>query len=635
MAELKRVLGYKTILALAITSIMGTGMFFGASIGASYSGNASIISWIILSIVAVYISTLFSELVAMFPKAGGVYEFSKHAYNRFFSFIIGWTAWLVGNLTTALLVVAAINYLIPDPTQFWLKIGISVAFILVLNIIAYFGVEASAFVLVLFAFVALSIILSVIIPGAFHINADNYKPFFTGSFSLIFLTIFFIAENFFGWESATYLAEETKNPEKIIPKSLLWGTVIVGIMALGIVIVSLGIIPWNELIKKGAPLSPVFEVIYGSFGMKILSFGVFLSLIGSAAGGIVTMPRLILALARDKLFISQLSEVHQKYNTPYKAIIFQTIISLIVFGMAFGKYWTLLGIVLPLGLIMYITIIFSVTILRYKEPKMSRAFKAPFGKAGSILVIVFLLSLMVSWLILEPNAFKILSLCLSFVFMGVPIYLLLVMYYDPDSIIKVNDALAYFTLFTERFILPKSLRNEIMTLLGDIKNKTILEFGCSVGTLTLHLAEKVKPNGRVYATDLSRKDLLITKKRMEKKGHRHVVVIHDEHQVNRVHPDVPHVGAIVSIGMMGYLQDVKKVLKEMRDLLPYGGKIVFVDYADFFKVIPNVSWLSDDKLIEKIFREAGFSVFVTRKKGLFWNYIFVYGIKFHEDIPYV
>ena len=206
---------------------------------------------------------------------------------------------------------------------------------------------------------------------------------------------------------------------------------------------------------------------------------------------------------------------------------------------------------------------------------------------------------------------------------------------DPDAIIKVNDALAYFTLLTERFILPKGVRNEILALLGDVKGKKILEFGCSVGTLTIHLAEKVKPAGSVYATDLSKKDLIITRNRMRKGGHEHVIIIHDEHQVNRVHPDVPDVDAIVSIGMMGYLQDVKKVLGEMRSLLPYGGKIVFVDYADFFKVIPNVSWLSKDATIEKIFREAGFSVFVTRKKGLFWNYIFVYGIKFQQDIPYI
>ena len=73
----------------------------------------------------------------------------------------------------------------------------------------------------------------------------------------------------------------------------------------------------------------------------------------------------------------------------------------------------------------------------------------------------------------------------------------------------------------------------------------------------------------------------------------------------------------------------------MKELVPYGGKIVFVDYVDFFKMIPNVAWLSNDATIEKLFREAGFSVFVTRKKGLFWNYVFVYGIKSQRDIPYV
>ena len=129
MAELKRALGFGTILSISIASIMGTGLFFGGAIGASYSGNTSILSWIILSFVSVYISTFFAELVSMFPKAGGIYEFSKQSYNRFVSFLMGWLAWLVGNLTTALLVVAAIDYLIPDPSKFFVKVIISIALI--------------------------------------------------------------------------------------------------------------------------------------------------------------------------------------------------------------------------------------------------------------------------------------------------------------------------------------------------------------------------------------------------------------------------------------------------------------------------------------------------------------------------
>ncbi len=635
MAELKRVLGFWTVLSLAIASIMGTGVFFGASIGSSYSGNASILAWAVLSIIAVYISMYFGELASMYPKAGGVYEFSKHAYNRFFSFLMGWIAWMVGNLTTALLVVAAIDYLMPGPSQFWIKIGISVFFIVLLNFIAYFGVEASAFLLVFFVFVTISLLLSFIFPGLFQVNYSNYSPFFVFGASSIFVAIFFLAESFFGWESATYLAEETQNAERVIPKTIVIGTIIIGILGFLIMAVSLGVIPWNVLASSDAPLSVVSERVLGKIGMNIINIGIFVALLGSAASSIITMPRLILALARDKLFIAQLSDVHEKFRTPHKAIIFQTAVSLLVFGMAFGKYKALLSLLLPLAFIMYFFVILSVPVLRYKEPNIKREFKVPFAKIGSIAVMGFIIAIIAAWTFLDADAMNTLKLGASLIFVGIPIYLLLEVYYNPDTIIRLNDALAYATLMTERIILPRKIRKEVLSLLGNIRGKRILEFGCSVGTLTMDLAESVNKNGRVYATDLSERDLMITRRRLVKKGHSHVIVVHDAHQINRVHPSIPHVDAIVSIGMMGYLQDVKKVLKEMRGLLPYGGKIVFVDYADFFKVIPNVAWLSNEKAIEKVFREAGFSVFVTRRKGLFWNYVFVYGIKFYENVPYV
>ena len=60
-------------------------------------------------------------------------------------------------------------------------------------------------------------------------SASNFSPFFTFGMLSIFVTIFFISEAFFGWESTTYLAEETKNPEKVIPLALVIGTIVVGI----------------------------------------------------------------------------------------------------------------------------------------------------------------------------------------------------------------------------------------------------------------------------------------------------------------------------------------------------------------------------------------------------------------------
>ena len=635
MAELKRVLGFWTILSLTVASIMGTGMFFSVSFGSAIAGNGVILAWALMTSIGLYIAAFFAELSSMFPRAGGIYEFSKQAYSRFTSFMMGWTAWFIGNLATVLMVVAATNYILPDPDAWVLKLAISIIFIILLNVIAYFGIEASAFLLVLFAIITFSIILSIIIPGSFHLHAQNYSPFLAYGVPSVFLAMFFVAESFFGWESVTYLAEETKNPQKVIPRALIIGTISVGILGTLLAFISLGVLDWGFLSEVSAPLSFVVDGIYGPSAVKIFTFGIFITLLGSAAGGIITMPRLLLALARDKLFISQLAQVHPKYNTPYKAIVFQTIVSIILFLMVFGRYEQLLSLFLPIGFILYIFTVFIVFKLRFTHPHIARPFRAPAAKLGTFLLIAFFAGMLFFWLGSTPGALLTLSFALSFILLGVPIYLLLEMYYDPEEIIRVNDALAYLTLWFENFILPKKVRRQILALLGDIKGKTVLEFGCSVGTLTTSLAEGVQPRGRVFATDLSKQEIIITRKRLYKRGHYHVIAIHDEHQVNRVHPQVPHVDAIVSIGMMGYIQDIKKILKEMHDLMPYGGKIVFVDYADFFRVIPNVAWLSDDKVISRMFREAGFSVFVKREKGLFWNYVYVYGIKYYEDIAYI
>jgi len=89
MAELKRVLSYKVILLITINSMMGTGIFFLPALGVKIAGPASIISWIIFALLSVYIAMCFGELTSMFPTSGGVYEFSKHAFGRFPSFLAG------------------------------------------------------------------------------------------------------------------------------------------------------------------------------------------------------------------------------------------------------------------------------------------------------------------------------------------------------------------------------------------------------------------------------------------------------------------------------------------------------------------------------------------------------------------
>jgi basic amino acid/polyamine antiporter, APA family len=638
MTELKKSLGFWSIFSITVTAMIGTGMFFGTALAAGRAGNASILIWIFLGIMTIYVAACFGELTSMFPNAGGTYEFAKQTYGKgLVSFLIGWSSWIVINMMNSLLIVAALDYLIPKDYGAIVKILMAAAIIIVLNIFAYMGAEGTSAILGFFAFVIIAVLIAIIGVGFTHISYSNYVPFFSLPFTGLLVGLFFIIETFFGWENATFMAEETKDAERVIPRALIAGSVFVVILGILLSFMMLGVIPWQILANSLTPVSDLTAILFNSSIVVIVNIGIALALIGSAAGGLVGGPRLLLGLARDKLFIEQLADIHPKFQTPYKAIIFQTIVSIVVVIFGFGKYEYLLELLVPIALLMYISIIMAVPILRFKKPNHQRPFKVWFGKTGPIIISLIYVATIVAWLLTTRNAQSMFNLGLSFIFFGIPIFLLLISYYDPESIKRLNDYFAKFAVFFENMSFPKDFRKELLGYFkDDFADKTILDYGAGVGTLTLYLAEIVGPKGKIYATDLSHKNIEILMKRAIKGGFKNIEIIHDEHQVNRVHPGVKNVDAVFSVGMLGYIQNVSKVLRELYKILPRNGKICMVEYVDYFWIIPNVKWLSSNEQIEKVFREAGFSVHVKRKKRLFWNYVIIYGIKTtDETVPYI
>ncbi len=137
------------------------------------------------------------------------------------------------------------------------------------------------------------------------------------------LAIFFIAETFFGWESAIFLAAETKNPKKIMPRALIWGTVVIAVLAFLLAFTAMGTIPWDQFSTSAAPLQDLGEAHFGFIGKIAFTLLIFISVIGATAGWIVTAPRLLMSIAEDKLFFTQFARVHPKHKSPYVSIAFQ------------------------------------------------------------------------------------------------------------------------------------------------------------------------------------------------------------------------------------------------------------------------------------------------------------------------
>jgi len=551
---------------------MGTGIFFLPALGAGKAGPASIISWILLSIISIYIGMCFAELSSMFPKAGGIYEFCKQAYGKFPSFLIGWTTIITGNITIAMLVVGAIQYIFPADFPL-ITIPLSLLFVFIFNYIAFKGLKTSAFMLVTFAFITLTTLFLLIIPGLFKFNIGLLQPFFTHSTSSIFITMFFIAETFFGWETATFLAEETKDGQRVMPKALILGTIIIAIISLLTVVTSLGSISWQKFSLSAAPLADLGVLHFGGGGANILTILVYLAIIGSVAGWIVSAPRLLLAMARDGLFLKQLAVIHPKNHTPHKAILFQTVLTTILVFVGAGSYETLLNLLVPIVLLLYIAVLGSLVVMRYTKKDVKRYYTVPGGKWIPYLIMLIMIALIAGWWSVQANAFGLALLGGSFILLGIPVYFLLELYYNPKAIRRTHNIMAHMNWWFERINLPRKRQDEVIKLISPLKGKVIYEYGSDVGTLTLELAKRAK---KVYATDFSEKSLIIMEKRLAQRGHTNVLKVHDPKHTSRVHPSIPKVDVIVSVAKFGYVKNPAHMIKQFAKTLKKRRKVLLL-----------------------------------------------------------
>ena len=611
-AELERGLGRWLILVMAFGTIMGTGMFFGAAIGAKYGGLASLLAWPILLVVCLYIAGCFGELASMLPKAGGIYEFCKQAYGRMPSFFAGFTGWTIVNLANTLCVIAGVQYLLPEESSM-VRAGVSIAIIVLLNAITFFGVKESGLMVLGFVAITVVMVIAIVAFGVPRIDPANYQPFALVETLPLLVAVLLLSESFFGWGAVTYMSEETKEPEKNIPRALMLGTLLVGLASMAVHVVAFGVVKWTGLIGSTAPLSLIFSRIFPPSLDIYLRVAIFLTLLGNTTGGMISLPRLLLALSRDKLFLTQ---------------------QLVGIQQA--------GRMVPMSMLLYAATIICVPVLRRRHPAAVRPFRVPFGTIGPYLVTLFILVLIGVWVKVDTEAVPLLALGASIVMLGLPLYLLVELYYDQGMIASARDLTAHLSLWTEGLFFPKRIQKEMFVWLGDLRDRVVLEFGCGVGTLTLKLAEAVGPGGEVFATDISLNELKIVKRRLLHEmwrstdlTHGRVQVLHDPQHMEHVHPGVKYADAAVSFGVMSYIQDVPGVLHELSAVLPEGGKICFVEYVDFFRVLPNPEWLSDNRKIEEMFRSNGFSVRVARKRSFLWNYVYLYGIKSKFDVPVV
>ena len=410
--KLKRVLSLLDATMINAGGIIGSGIFMVPATVAMFTGSSSLffMVWIAGGIVSLFGALSVAELGAAMPRAGGQYVYLSEAYGPVWGYLYGWSAVAVINTAS----IAAVGVAFSEYLRFFFPItdvsikGIAVATIVLLTIINILDVKSGARFQNLFTISKLGAIFGIIILGLVMEGGSNQNlsPFFSDqSFTELVgplgLAMVSVLWTFDGWIFITYVAGEVKNPGRNIPLSLIFCMLIVVTIYLLLNYVLIYTLGFTGMNGSDLVVSDAASVFLGNKGAAIVTLIILISLIGANNGFVLTSARINYAMAKDKLFFYQASQIHPRFKSPSNALIIQCVwASLLTFTGTFNQ---LITYIIFASWIFYGMSAGAVIILRNKKPDMERPYKTPVYPWIPIIFILFAIFLTINTIMEAPR----------------------------------------------------------------------------------------------------------------------------------------------------------------------------------------------------------------------------------------
>ena len=426
--KLKRVLSLLDATMINAGGIIGSGIFMVPAAVAMFTGSASLffMVWIAGGIVSLFGALSVAELGAAMPRAGGQYVYLSEAYGPVWGYLYGWSAVAVINTAS----IAAVGVAFSEYLRFFFPItdvsikGIAVATIVLLTIINILDVKSGARFQNLFTISKLGAIFGIIILGLVMEGGSNQNlsPFFSDqSFTELVgplgLAMVSVLWTFDGWIFITYVAGEVKNPGRNIPLSLIFCMLIVISIYLLLNYVLIFTLGFTGMNGSDLVVSDAASVFLGNKGAAIVTLIILISLIGANNGQVLTSARINYAMAKNKLFFYQASQIHPKFKSPANALIIQCVwASLLTFTGTFNQ---LITYIIFASWIFYGMSAGAVIILRNKKPDMERPYKTPLYPWIPITFILFAIFLTINTIMEAPRDAAIGA---GIILVGLPMY---------------------------------------------------------------------------------------------------------------------------------------------------------------------------------------------------------------------
>lgn len=382
---LKKVLGVRDLTFMGVAAVLGAGVFSTIGEAAFHGGPGISLLFIITAITCGFSALCYAEFASRVPASGSAYTYSYVTFGELVAWVIGWALILeyaIGNIVVAIswsgyfnnLLVHIFNIHLPDwmlvdpasanhaykealtalqagtpldpeklssyqfvisayekapkwgstPIFFNLPAFIIVALI---TWLAYVGIKESKTSTNFMVLFKLAVVLFVIIAGAFFVDTNQWTPFMPNGFTGVLRGVSAVFYAYIGFDAISTMAEEAKNPQRDMPRSMIYSLLICTVLYILIALVLTGMENYSAFDGVSDPLSFVF-VNRAPWIEHIVSVSAVVATTSVLLVFQIGQPRIWMSMSRDGLLPAKFQSIHKKYQTPG----FSTIITGIIVG---------------------------------------------------------------------------------------------------------------------------------------------------------------------------------------------------------------------------------------------------------------------------------------------------------------
>ena len=345
---------------IVMGGIVGSGIFINPYVVALQVHTPALIlgAWCAGGVLAMLGAFIWAELATRLPGAGGQYLYLREAYHPSIAFLYGWVLLLVTQTGGMAAVAVAFAKYFREVTGSTASDSVIAATTLLgLTAINCFGVRAGSNVQNLLMVLKTAAIAVLVFAGLWlgggtiHATPVLDRPAGFGLLAAIGAAMIPIAFAYGGWQTASFVAGEMRDPRRDLSRGLVFGVIGVVVLYLAVNFVCVKVLGPAGLAETRAPASAVMRIALGPSGGFWIALGIAVSTLGFLSQGILTAPRVYYAMARDGLFFKSVGWLSPSSGAPVVAIIIQGLAATVI--CLSGRYEQILNYVVSVDFILF------------------------------------------------------------------------------------------------------------------------------------------------------------------------------------------------------------------------------------------------------------------------------------------